>query len=110
VAGRQAVLFLKKKNQKNFSPLVAKPRPINPVIASAAQRLRWRPCEAIQYFLFLYRPRPKHLAGPQTAEPHPKPKPNGKKFFWFFFRRSRLAGAFKKRTSCLPVTCLPFAS
>jgi hypothetical protein len=33
---------------------------------------------------------------------HPTTHPNGQKFFWFFFRRSHLAGAIKKRTACLP--------
>jgi hypothetical protein len=70
--GKQAVLFLKKKNQKNFSPLGARVAPA-PVVLKT-------------------RSRPE--LGPQTAEPPRAPKPGEQKFFWFFF--------FKKRTACLP--------
>jgi hypothetical protein len=91
VAEKEAVLFLKKKNQKNFSPLGARfaaapvlartPRAPNPpVIAS--------PCEAIHP-----KTRRKTHIWPQTAAPRRTPKPNGEKFFWFFF--------FKKRTPSL---------
>jgi hypothetical protein len=72
---------LKKKNQKNFSPFAAKPRPINPVIASSAQRLRWRPCEAIQYFpCFILLPA-KTLSGLKLPHASPNRSQVDKSFF-----------------------------
>jgi hypothetical protein len=35
-------------------------------------------------------PLPKHPLRPQTAEPPPKPKPNGKSFFGSFFSKKEL--------------------
>jgi hypothetical protein len=43
--GRQAVLFLKKKNQKNFSPLLTRTAP-TPVAASQQTRLTASNCRA----------------------------------------------------------------
>jgi hypothetical protein len=97
--GKEAVLFLKKKNQKNFYPfgvrgslspsLRGPPAAFqNPSLRALAKQSSTSTC-----FTAFAANTPSGLKLPSLVPA------SGKKFFWFFF--------FKKRTTCLPSTCLP---